>query len=87
MDSYEYYREKAKKDRRNIIIVILVILLIVLIPVSMEISSNKKAEKETQRKYADIIEHIEEVGNRTEELKKQSGEAKEKLLRDLEYLE
>lgn len=87
MDSYEYYREKAKKDRRNIIIVISVILLIVLIPIFLEIRSNKKAKEETKQKYAETIEHIEEVGNRTEKLRKQSEEAKEKLLRDLEYLE
>ena len=87
MDSYEYYREKAKKDRRNIIIVILVILIIVLIPIFLEIRSNKKAKEQTQQKYADIIESIEQIGSRTDELKKQSEEAKEKLIRDLEYLE
>lgn len=87
MDANDYYREKFRKDRRNIIIAISVVFLIVLIPIFMEIRSNKKAEEETQRKYADIIEHIEETGNRTEELRKQSEEAKEKLLRDLEYLE
>lgn len=87
MDSYEYYREKTKKDRRNIIIVILVILLIVFIPIFSEIRSNKKAKEETQQKYAEIIESIEQIGNRTDELRKQSEEAKENLLRDLEYLE
>lgn len=87
MDANDYYREKFRKDRRNIVVAISVVLLIVFIPILLEVRANKKAEEEVQRKYADIIEDIEEIGKRTEESRKRSEEAKEKLLKDLEYLE
>lgn len=75
--------ENKKKERIGFIVFCLIVILIIF----CEFVPSKIRQKRAEEKYRYLTEETEETARSLEELCKKNEEAKEKLLRDLEYLE
>lgn len=75
--------ENKKKERIGFIVFCLIVILIIF----CEFVPSKIRQKRVQEELRYLIEETEETGRSIDELSQKSKEAKEKLLRDLEYLE
>ena len=75
--------ENKKKERIGFVVFCLIVILIIF----CEFVPSKIRQKRVQEELRYLSEEIEETGRSIDELSQKSKEAKEKLLRDLEYLE
>lgn len=75
--------ENKKKERIGFIVFCLIVILIIF----CEFVPSKIRQKRAQEELRYLSEETEETGRSIDELSQKSKEAKEKLLRDLEYLE
>ena len=75
--------EDKKKERIGFVVFCLVVILIIL----CEFVPSKIRQKRVQEELRYLTEETEETRRTLDELSQKSNEAKEKLLRDLEYLE
>lgn len=75
--------ENKKKERIGFIVFCLIVILIIF----CEFVPSKIRQKRVQEELRYLSEETEETRRSIDELSQKSKEAKEKLLRDLEYLE
>lgn len=75
--------KEKKKGTMGVIFFCLVVILIIL----CEFVPSKIRKKRAEEEYRYLSEETEETGRTLYELQQKSKEAKENLLRDLEYLE
>lgn len=75
--------EEKRKETIGFIVFCLIVVLLILCNVVPSKMRQKKAEEE----FRYLREETEETGRTLDELQQKSKGAKEKLLRDLEYLE
>ena len=75
--------EYKKKERIGFVVFCLIVILIIF----CEFVPSKIRQKKVQEELRYLSEETEETGRSIDELSQKSKEAKEKLLRDLEYLE
>lgn len=75
------------KEKRKETIGFIVFCLIVVLLILCNVVPSKLRQKKAEEEFRYLREEIEETGESLKELEQKSKEAKEKLLRDLEYLE
>lgn len=75
------------KEKRKETIGFIVFCLIFILLILCNVVPSKMRQKKAEEEFRYLREETEETGKSLKELEQKSKEAKEKLLRDLEYLE